>query len=130
MTIELKLETIDGLMVGMTSTEITEAWQQALDERMSLPPNDRHGELGEIIKRMAKVFYPKLEAEKKAEDAARAVLAQKAADMALVGTVNVPKILYDMKLAVFAGTRAAGAEKCLEACKAAIQECLDDDKHW
>ena len=127
----MKLETIDAELVGKTSAEILAMWQAALDERMELPPNARHFELSEIIEHMAIVLYPVIEREHAAALAA-AEYAREAAEASaalkvIAGGPDVQQLVNDMRLAVWAVTRAIGAEQCRVRVERQIADCLADD---
>lgn len=127
----MNLETIDIELVGMSSAEMLVIWQDALDERMGLPPNERHAELSAIIDRIALAFGNKVEAEYDAGlaevEAARVANAAEAAAMAKLNGPDVPQLRYNMKLAVWAVTRAIGADACRAQCERDIVACVADD---
>lgn len=127
----MNLETIDIEVAGMSSAEMLVVWQAALDEHMGLLPNERHFELSSIIVRLAVLFGNKVEAEYDAGlaevEAARVANAAEATAMAKLNGPDVPQLRYNMKLAVWAVTRAIGADACRAQCERDIAACVADD---
>ena len=128
----MKLETVDADLVGKSSAEILAMWQAALDERMELPPNARHFELSAIIDRLAAVLGPVIAQEHAealvAAEAARAAAEAAAALKTAASGPDVPQLVYDLKLAVWAVTRAIGAEQCRLRAEKQIADCVADDQ--
>jgi hypothetical protein len=127
----MNLDTIDVDLIGKSSAEILAMWQAALDERMELPPNERHFELSQIIDRLAAALQPVIVKEHAealvAAEAARVAAEAAAALKTAASGPDVPQLVYGMKLSVWAVTRAIGPEQCRLKVERQIAECLADD---
>lgn len=127
-------ETIAALVAGMTSEQMLAVWQDCLDEMRATPPNERHFECSAMIDVLAPLYGNLVEKEHD-ESVAQAAAVKAAAGAAATlklkqGGPDIAKIIYDMRTAVWAATRAVGEDECARQCKRAILECVADNNVW
>ena len=126
-------EIIDCDIRGGTAAQILDVWQQALDEMMATPPNERHFACSTLIDRLVAPYQAAVAAEHDAAIAeaqrVKAAAEQAAIKLATQSGPDVVALGYALRQAVWAFTRAAGSDVALRRCGEEVSACVADDAH-